>query len=118
MPTRAGSSEADRARVAAAVGRARARARGLDPLAFDLVEAAMTLDVAALGGDVVEFALRLQQFTGPVMAKGLEDRALYRYNRLIALNEVGSEPGRFGISVAEFHARQRRAASDGRRGRC
>jgi (1->4)-alpha-D-glucan 1-alpha-D-glucosylmutase len=98
-----GISEADRARVAAAVRRARAGARGLDPLAFDLVEAATTLD-PGLGGDVGEFTVRLQQFTGPVTAKGLEDRALYRYNRLIALNEVGSEPGRFATSVGEFHA--------------
>lgn len=49
------------------------------------------------------FVMRLQQYTGPLMAKGVEDTALYVYNRFIALNEVGSEPGRFGISVSEFH---------------
>ena len=42
-------------------------------------------------------------------AKGVEDTAFYRYVRLLALNEVGGDPGRFGISVADFHARQRRA---------
>jgi (1->4)-alpha-D-glucan 1-alpha-D-glucosylmutase len=47
--------------------------------------------------------MRLQQYSGPVMAKGLEDTAFYRYNRFIALNEVGGDPGRFGISVAAFH---------------
>ncbi|KAB8314019.1 malto-oligosyltrehalose synthase [Tolypothrix campylonemoides VB511288] len=49
------------------------------------------------------FVMRLQQYTGPLMAKGVEDTALYVYNRFIALNEVGSEPGRFGISASEFH---------------
>ncbi len=48
--------------------------------------------------------LRLQQYTGPAMAKGFEDTALYLYNRLISLNEVGGSPGRFGDSVEEFHA--------------
>ncbi len=48
--------------------------------------------------------LRFQQFTGPVMAKGVEDTAFYCYNRLTGMNEVGSDPGRDGLSVAEFHA--------------
>jgi (1->4)-alpha-D-glucan 1-alpha-D-glucosylmutase len=50
-----------------------------------------------------EFAMKFQQLTGPAMAKGLEDTAFYRFNRLISLNEVGGEPDRFGISPAEFH---------------
>ena len=50
-----------------------------------------------------EFALRFQQFTGPVMAKSLEDTAFYRYNRFIALNEVGGDPGQFGVGPKEFH---------------
>ena len=49
------------------------------------------------------FVTRFQQTTGPIMAKGVEDTALYRYNRLISLNEVGGEPGRFGLGVAGFH---------------
>jgi (1->4)-alpha-D-glucan 1-alpha-D-glucosylmutase len=49
------------------------------------------------------FARRFQQTTGPVMAKALEDTAFYRYNRLIALNEVGGEPDRFGVSPETFH---------------
>ncbi|WP_017318050.1 malto-oligosyltrehalose synthase [Mastigocladopsis repens] len=49
------------------------------------------------------FVMRVQQYTGPLMAKGVEDTALYVYNRFIALNEVGGEPGRFGISVSEFN---------------
>jgi (1->4)-alpha-D-glucan 1-alpha-D-glucosylmutase len=50
-----------------------------------------------------EFVVRFQQTTGPVMAKGVEDTAFYRYFRLAALNEVGGDPARFGIPVAAFH---------------
>jgi (1->4)-alpha-D-glucan 1-alpha-D-glucosylmutase len=58
-----------------------------------------------------EFVARFQQTTGPVMAKGVEDTALYRYLRLTALNEVGGDPGRFSLPVAEFHrANHARAA--------
>ena len=53
-----------------------------------------------------EFVTRFQQTTGPVMAKGVEDTAFYRYSRLLALNEVGGDPGRFGISVEAFHEGQ------------
>ncbi|MET0291445.1 MAG: malto-oligosyltrehalose synthase [Steroidobacteraceae bacterium] len=49
------------------------------------------------------FASKVQQYTGPVMAKGMEDTAFYRYQRLLALNEVGSHPASFGLSVASFH---------------
>ena len=51
-----------------------------------------------------EFVTRFQQTSPPVTAKGVEDTAFYRYNRLVALNEVGGDPGRFGLSVQEFHA--------------
>jgi (1->4)-alpha-D-glucan 1-alpha-D-glucosylmutase len=51
-----------------------------------------------------EFVWRFQQTTPPVMAKGVEDTAFYRYVRLVALNEVGGDPSRFGISVDAFHA--------------
>jgi (1->4)-alpha-D-glucan 1-alpha-D-glucosylmutase len=50
-----------------------------------------------------EFVTRFQQTTGPVMAKGVEDTAFYRYVRLLALNEVGGDPARFGISIGQFH---------------
>ena len=51
----------------------------------------------------MEFVTRFQQTTPAVMAKGVEDTAFYRYVRLLALNEVGGDPTRFGISVDEFH---------------
>jgi (1->4)-alpha-D-glucan 1-alpha-D-glucosylmutase len=58
-----------------------------------------------------EFVLRFQQFTGPAMAKGGEDTALYRYFRLVSLNEVGSDPGIFGTRADDFHrAMSERAA--------
>lgn len=52
----------------------------------------------------LHFVQRFQQFTGPLMAKGFEDTLLYVYNRLLALNEVGGTPERFGIAAESFHA--------------
>lgn len=52
---------------------------------------------------VIRFAMKFQQYSGPVMAKGLEDTSFYRYNRLVSLNEVGGEPRQFGISLSTFH---------------
>ena len=51
----------------------------------------------------LNFVRKLQQYTGPVMAKGFEDTFFYRYNRLLSLNEVGGDPHNFGTSVAAFH---------------
>ncbi|MDZ7642473.1 MAG: malto-oligosyltrehalose synthase [Desulfurivibrio sp.] len=56
-----------------------------------------------------ELALRFQQFSSPAMAKGVEDTAFYRYHRLLCLNEVGGNPGRFGVSPGEFHQQAARA---------
>ncbi|MEP6696718.1 MAG: malto-oligosyltrehalose synthase [Pseudonocardiales bacterium] len=67
-----------------------------------LAAAIEEVDVAARAGQG-EFAVRLQQTTGMVMAKGVEDTAFYRYHRLLALNEVGGDPGQFAVSVPEFH---------------
>ncbi|MDQ2075306.1 malto-oligosyltrehalose synthase [Marinimicrobium sp. ABcell2] len=53
------------------------------------------------------FAMQFQQYCAPVMAKGVEDTTFYVYNRLVALNEVGSDPGKFGVGVAEFHQANR-----------
>ncbi len=57
--------------------------------------------------EYVRFVLKFQQYTGPIMAKGLEDTVFYIFNRLAALNEVGGEPQHFGISPSEFHERNR-----------
>jgi (1->4)-alpha-D-glucan 1-alpha-D-glucosylmutase len=53
--------------------------------------------------DWLDFAMRFQQITGPVMAKGAEDTAFYVYNRLVSLNEVGGSPERFGTTLEAFH---------------
>ena len=58
----------------------------------------------------IEFAMRFQQLTAPVTAKGVEDTAFYRSVRLAALNEVGGDPGQFGTSVDEFHRQNARRA--------
>jgi (1->4)-alpha-D-glucan 1-alpha-D-glucosylmutase len=59
------------------------------------------------------FVMRFQQLTAPLMAKGFEDTTLYVYNRLLSLNEVGSDPGKFGVAPEEFHRfnEQRQARS-------
>ncbi|WP_341736219.1 malto-oligosyltrehalose synthase [Microcoleus sp. CAWBG640] len=49
------------------------------------------------------FVMKLQQLTGPLMAKGIEDTLLYVYYRLLSLNEVGGNPSQFGVSLTEFH---------------
>ena len=65
---------------------------------------ASVLTLQVKGKQESEFLLRFQQFTPPVMAKGVEDTAFYCYNRLVAMCEVGGDPGSNGLSVAEFHA--------------
>ncbi|HEY9686228.1 MAG TPA: malto-oligosyltrehalose synthase, partial [Coleofasciculaceae cyanobacterium] len=62
-------------------------------------------DAADFRQAMIRFSLKFQQYTGPVMAKGLEDTSFYRYNRLVSLNDVGGEPQQFGIPAATFHQR-------------
>jgi malto-oligosyltrehalose synthase len=87
------------------------RLRGL---ASDLGAAALGLHrpVSGAAGRVGEFAVRFQQTTGPVQAKGVEDTASYRWSRLVSLNEVGCDADRFGAVPGEFHATARRLAVD------
>ena len=59
----------------------------------------------------INFTMRFQQLTGPLMAKGLEDTTFYVYNRLLSLNEVGGDPSRFGITAEEFHDFNQKRAS-------
>ncbi len=71
----------------------------------DLADVLTTIRDTMLADPDGELATRVQQTSGMVMAKGVEDTAFYRYNRLVALNEVGGDPDRFGVSPAEFHDR-------------
>jgi (1->4)-alpha-D-glucan 1-alpha-D-glucosylmutase len=102
------TTDADRRDLDWAVAQARRREPAIDESVFDFLHAALSCELALDGGfdrnAVVTFAMRAQQYSGPVMAKGLEDTAFYRYNRFLALNEVGGSPERFGVSIAAFHA--------------
>jgi (1->4)-alpha-D-glucan 1-alpha-D-glucosylmutase len=80
----------------------------------DLVKAVDALH-PVLSQAGTEAATRFEQTSGPVMAKGVEDSAYYRWARFVALNEVGGDPARFGSTVEEFHeAQQRRAEGKAR----
>ena len=101
VPGGAGPSPDDAAHVEEAAKLARGRRPDLDGELFDFF---VDILLGRLRGDVEdELVARFQQVTGPVMAKGVEDTAFYTFNRLVALNEVGSSPGRFGVSPEEFH---------------
>ena len=108
--TAAGASVSDRTIIEATIARARPRWNAPDPDIFDFLRDAITLDLAAAPGSsaprVRNFALKLQQFTGPLMAKALEDTTFYRHHRLLALNEVGGEPDAPALSLPEFHKLQ------------
>ncbi|HEY7302071.1 MAG TPA: malto-oligosyltrehalose synthase [Xanthobacteraceae bacterium] len=109
--TGSGPSREDRALIEAAIGKARAQWVGADASIFDLLRDTVTLDLIKpphIGHSISRvrrFAFKLQQFTGPVMAKALEDTAFYRYHRLLALNEVGGNPSTGALSTGDFHAR-------------
>jgi (1->4)-alpha-D-glucan 1-alpha-D-glucosylmutase len=112
----------DRGVVVQAVARARRRNPAMESSLFDFVlEVVLAREPEASNGssggrregyppvnaaearERRRFAMKLQQYTGPVHAKGLEDTAFYRYNLLLSLNEVGGDPERFGRRVDEFH---------------
>ena len=101
--------DADLRDLAWAITRARRSDPDLHPSAFDFLEAALTANAEALRKKelsrtaALRFAMRMQQVSGPVMAKGVEDTAFYRYNRFVALNEVGGAPERFGVQPSAFH---------------
>jgi (1->4)-alpha-D-glucan 1-alpha-D-glucosylmutase len=105
-----GPARADRHTIEVALTKARADWGGADGI-FDFLHEVLTLDLIAHRRSgysirrVRQFVHKVQQFTGPMLAKSLEDTAFYRYHRLLALNEVGGDPAAQSISVAEFHAR-------------
>jgi (1->4)-alpha-D-glucan 1-alpha-D-glucosylmutase len=73
----------------------------IDACLFHFIQDILLLKVR--GPLETEFVMKFQQFCGPAMAKGVEDTVFYSYNRMIALNEVGGDPGRFGASTDNFH---------------
>lgn len=105
-----GPAARDRREIDRAVARARRSQPQIQPMVFDFIQALLcgTLEADYDPRAIAAAVGRFQQFSGPVMAKGLEDTALYRYNRLVALNEVGAHPDRFSVSIAAFHDSNRR----------
>jgi (1->4)-alpha-D-glucan 1-alpha-D-glucosylmutase len=77
------------------------------PPAFAFLRRVLLLDLPESEPELrerwISFVMRWQQFTGAAMAKGLEDTALYVYNRLTSMNDVGGQPGGTGVSVDELH---------------
>ncbi|HVR18681.1 MAG TPA: malto-oligosyltrehalose synthase, partial [Polyangiaceae bacterium] len=101
----AGQNEADEQVIRASVRLARVRNPSLGASVLDFIQTIL-IDKTTLEDGEAErppFALRFQQLTGPVAAKSVEDTAFYRYTRLVSLNDVGSNPAKFGTSVGEFH---------------
>ena len=126
--TRDGAAPEDLACVKQAVAAARSRSRAEDLSVFDYVRAVLTQEFTDPGDEnpagpapdnpepalqpsaapafkeaARRFTMKFQQYTAPVMAKGMEDTSFYIYNRLLSLNEVGGEPEKFGRSLDEFH---------------
>ncbi len=105
----AGATAEDRQNIDWAISLARRRSSDPEGTIFDFVHGVLTTDLVRQRRagynrrQVVRFAKKFQQFTGPVTAKALEDTSFYRFNRLISLNEVGGDPRRFGVSVSAFH---------------
>ena len=101
-------NDRDREFIARAVAQAKRRTPLTSPSIYDWIQDILTLRFPPWAQEAerrerLEFAMRFQQITSPVTAKGYEDTALYRFNRLVSLNEVGADPSRFGTPLAEFH---------------
>jgi len=116
--TGAGPDALDRALIETTIAQARAEWYAADEGIFDFLRDALTLDLIKPGRPphsaprVRRFALKLQQFTGPLMAKSLEDTAFYRFHRLLALNEVGGDPAAPALSIGDFHEMMQARARD------
>jgi (1->4)-alpha-D-glucan 1-alpha-D-glucosylmutase len=102
--------EQDERYIRGAIKTAKRRNPATSGSVFDFIQDLLLLkDPDSIGeADRLErrmFVMRFQQLTGPVMAKGLEDTAFYRYCPLLSLNEVGGSPDRFGVATAYFHGK-------------
>lgn len=101
------ASETDQRYIDWAIAAARRRAAAPEQSVLEFVRAALLLELPAQSESarrrMRRFAMKFQQITAPITAKGIEDTALYRFNRLVCLNEVGGEPDLYGASVSAFH---------------
>ncbi len=107
----------DRRNIEQATAAAKRRSTTADPSIFDFLCDVLTLAAAegkspAYAEQVLAFSMKFQQFTSPVMAKGLEDTSAYIYHRLLSLNEVGGNPRRFGVTRRAFHRANQVRAED------
>lgn len=102
VPERGEIIEEDRQYITRATQCAADNRTDMNSTLFDFMRDVLLMEVT--GKKETEFVLRFQQFTSPVMAKGVEDTAFYCYNRLTGMNEVGGDPGHNGLSLADFHA--------------
>jgi (1->4)-alpha-D-glucan 1-alpha-D-glucosylmutase len=116
--TSSGPSAHDRALISQTIEKARDDWFAADEGIFDFLRDTLTMDLVKPGRAahsaprVRRFALKVQQFTGPVMAKSLEDTTFYRYHRLLALNEVGGDPSAKALSADGFHELMRTRAKE------
>jgi (1->4)-alpha-D-glucan 1-alpha-D-glucosylmutase len=103
----AGASDADRQVIDQAISRARRHNPAAEASVFEFVRSAILPEREGHTEEAyharLHFAMKFQQYTGPLQAKGVEDTSFYRYNVLVSLNEVGGDPQRFGGTVAQFH---------------
>ncbi|MHB8346493.1 MAG: malto-oligosyltrehalose synthase [Acidiferrobacterales bacterium] len=109
----AGVSEEDRRCIEQAVVQAMRRSPAADVSVFGFLRRILLLEHAGPDPDNAQlrFVMKFQQYTAPVMAKGMEDTGFYAYSRFIALNEVGDDPRRFGFTMASFHQANRERQS-------
>jgi (1->4)-alpha-D-glucan 1-alpha-D-glucosylmutase len=100
-----GASAQDRRYVDWAIARARRHGGAPDLSVYDFLRRLLLGEPAdpALADACLSFAMRFQQFTAPVAAKGIEDTSFYRFNRLLSLADVGGDPDQFGMTVRAFH---------------
>jgi (1->4)-alpha-D-glucan 1-alpha-D-glucosylmutase len=101
VPSRNEMTPEDESYINQAIEASKINRPEIDSELFDFVADVLLLRVR--GAMESEFVFRFQQFTGSVMAKGVEDTAFYCFNRLLSLNEVGGDPARFGVSPEAFH---------------
>ncbi len=92
----------DEQHIEHAIALAKKKNRGIDPSVLDYLRDVLLLRIPS--PQATDIAMRFQQLSGPVMAKGVEDTAFYRYHRLVSLADVGCDPSRFGTSVDDLHA--------------
>ena len=105
-------SRHDRNYIDWAIARACAARQAEDITVYDFLRAVLLPDIGPAKDETQrnaarDFVMKFQQYTGPIMAKGLEDTSCYIYNRLLSLNEVGGNPRTFGTSISSFHNKNR-----------